>query len=349
MSTTVLITGATGFIASHTIAALLEAGHDVIGTVRRPDDSESTAHLRALPGAADRLRLVGADLATPNAFAACAAESDYVLHMASPFQMTVADPRRDLLEPAVTGTRNLLAACAAAPRVRRVVLTSSMAAITDEPEDGRVLSEADWNVKSSLTRNPYYYSKAEAERAAWEFVERTRPRFDLVAINPFIVIGPAMTAQVSESNKLLVDLKNGVYPAIMALTWGFVDVRDVAAAHVRAMTAAGASGRYLCAAATRSMRDVVALLRERGYAHTRLPRFGLDSGFGIQLARLAACTQPKGVASYLRTHLGRTPQFDNSKIQRDLDLRFREVDASIAETCADLVRWGHIKAGKRAA
>lgn len=349
MSATVLITGATGFIASHTIAALLEAGYEVIGTVRRPDDSESTAHLRALPGATERLSLVGADLATPGAFDACAARADYVLHMASPFQMTVADPQRNLLEPAVHGTRNLLAACAAAPRVRRVVLTSSMAAITDEPEASRVLSEADWNEKSSLSRNPYYYSKAEAERTAWQFVERTKPGFDLVAINPFIVIGPAMTAQVSESNKLLVDLMNGVYPAIMALTWGFVDVRDVAAAHVRAMTAIGASGRYLCAAETLSMREVVALLRERGYGHTRLPKFGLDSGLGIRIARLAACTQPKGVASYLRTHLGRTPRFDNTKIQRDLGIQFRNIDASIVETCADLVRWGHVKGGQQAA
>ncbi|MEQ8231713.1 MAG: NAD-dependent epimerase/dehydratase family protein [Gammaproteobacteria bacterium] len=348
MTTHVLISGASGFIAAHTVAALLAAGHTVTGTVRRPDDSQSTAHLRALPGA-ERLRLVAADLEDPSAFDAHVADVDHVIHMASPFRMDVADARRDLLEPAVAGTHAMLRACARAPRVQRVVLTSSMAAVTDEPDTSHVLTEDDWNVRSSLTRNPYYYSKAEAERAAWRFVEQERPRWDLVAINPFIVVGPSLSGTISESNKLLVDLMNGAYPAVMALTWGFVDVRDVAAAHVRALTAPAANGRYLCVAGNRSMREVVALLRASGYAHTRLPRRGLDSALGNHLARLAAFTQPRGVASYLRTHLGRVPRYDCAKIMRDLDLAFRDVDQSLLETAADLVRHGHVAPAPRAA
>lgn len=345
MTATVLISGASGFIASHTIERLLGAGHEVIGTVRCPDDAAATAHLRALPGAAERLRLVAADLQSPGAFDAYAQEADYVLHMASPYQLTVADAARDLVQPAVQGTLAMLEACAKAPRVKRVVLTSSMAAITDEPDSARVLSEADWNDKSSLTRNPYYFSKAEAERAAWRFVETQKPTFDLVVINPFIVIGPSMVKAVNESNKILIDLLQGAYPMIMALTWGFVDVRDVADAHVAAMTAPGASGRYLCAGETRSMRALVEFLRGHGFAHARLPRLGLDGPFGTRLALLAAATQPKGVASYLRSHLGRVVRYDNSKIQRDLALRFRPLETSLEDTLADLVRWGHVKAG----
>ncbi len=349
MTTRVLLSGATGFIASHTIAALLEAGHEVVGTVRDPANTAATDHLRQLPGAEQRLTLVGADLQTPGAFDAHAADADYVIHMASPYQLTVADPDRDLVQPAVQGTRNMLLACARAPRVKRVVVTSSMAAITDEPDSNHVLSEADWNTKSSLTRNPYYYSKTEAERAAWDFHRDTKPDWSLVVINPFIVIGPSMVKAVNESNKIFVDLMAGAFPAMMALTWGFVDVRDVAKAHLLAITHPQASGRYLCSGATRNMREVVALLRGSGYGHTRLPKFGLDSPLGNKLALLAAYTQPKGVASYLRSHLGRVVRYDNSKIQRELGLTFRDVETSILDTVADLVHWGHVAPAPRAA
>jgi dihydroflavonol-4-reductase len=224
-----------------------------------------------------------------------------------------------------------------------------MAAITDEPDVNHILTEADWNEKSSLTRNPYYYSKVSAERAAWNFHQQKKPVWDLVVINPFIVIGPSMVATVNESNKLLVDLISGAYPAIMGLTWGFVDVRDVALAHTRALSSAQAHGRYLCAGDTRSMREVVALLAANGYAHTKLPKSSLDSAFGNKLAYLASFTQPKGVASYLRSHLGRVPRYDTSKIQAELGMQFRDVDASLLETCRDLARWGHIPAPRAAA
>lgn len=344
MGTRVLLSGATGFIASHTIAALLEAGFEVTGTVRDATNTGATAHLRALPGAAERLELVSADLSTAGAFDAAARDADYVIHMASPFQLTVADPQRDLVAPAVNGTRNMLESCARSPRVKRVVVTSSMAAITDEPDSAKILSEADWNTRSSLERNPYYFSKAEAERAAWDFHRVHQPAWSLVVINPFIVIGPSMTAALNESNKILADLMGGAYPAIMALTWGFVDVRDVADAHLRLLTTAAASGRYLCAGETRSMREVVQFLREHGYAHTRLPKIGLDGSFGNRLALLAAGTQPKGVASYLRSHLGRVVRYDNSRIQRELGVTFRPLDRSLSDTAADLVRWGHVRA-----
>jgi dihydroflavonol-4-reductase len=344
MTDTVLISGASGFIASHTIAALLDAGYRVIGTLRRPDDPHATAHLRALPGAGERLTLIAADLETPDAFDAPAAEADYVLHMASPFHITVADPERDLVRPAVQGTRAMLEACVRSGRVKRVVVTSSMAAITDEPDGAHVLTEADWNDKSSLTRNPYYYSKAEAERAAWAFHAERRPAWDLVVINPFIVIGPSMTGTVNESNKLFVDLLSGVYPMIMDLTWGFVDVRDVALAHVRALTTPAAQGRYLCAGETRSMREVVDFLKREGYAKSKLPGIGLDSPLGNKLAWLASYTQPKGVATYLRSHLGRVVRYDNAKITRDLGIAFRPLETSIRETVADLARRGHVPA-----
>jgi len=336
----VLVTGASGFIASHVVRQLLAAGHRVRGTVRDPGREAAVAHLRALPGADERLALVKADLVEPGAFDAHVAGCDVVMHTASPYVLTVRDPQRDLVDPALRGTRSVLEACAKATGVRRVVLTSSVAAVTDQPE-GRVLTEADWNEKSALDRNPYSFSKTLAERAAWRFVEERRPAFDLVVVNPGLVIGPSMTKAVNTSNRILVDVLRGGFPAIVDLAWGVVDVRDVAAAHVRAMEVPAARGRYLCVAETRTLRQIVELLGRSGYAG-RVPRLGLDSPLGNRLTYLLSWLQPKGVGQYLRTNLGRVPRFDHGKIVRELGLEFRPVEQTVLDAVADLARWGHV-------
>lgn len=343
MTSSVLVTGATGFIASHIIERLLTGGQRVRGTVRSLRKPGDIDRLRELPGARERLDLVESDLTQPGSFDAAAVGCDVVMHTASPYAIDVADAQRHLVDPAVNGTREVLTAAVRAGSVRRVVLTSSMAAVTDEPED-RVLTEADWNTKSSLDRNPYYYSKTMAERAAWAFMEETKPSFDLVAINPFMVIGPSLTAGLNTSNRLLlVDLLKGTYPGILSLTWGIVDVRDVAEAHVRAMEVPAAEGRYLCVGETMSMRQVVALLRANGYGNDKLPSLALDSGIATAIVKLASATQPKGVGSYLKTHLGRVPRYDTTKIRTQLGVTFRRAADTILDAVRDLQKWGHLR------
>ena len=271
----VCVTGATGFVASRIVEALLARGHRVRGTVRRLD-GEAARRLRTLPGA-DRLELVAADLLQAGAFGPAVEGMESVIHTASPYSINVIDPASALVEPAVAGTRRVLEAAAAVPGVKRVVVTSSMAAITDEPDESHVLTEADWNTKSSITRNPYYFSKTLAEKEAWTFVERERPAWDLVVINPFMVIGPSLVPSLNLSNKILVDLLAGAYPGVMNLAWGIVDVRDVALAHVAAMDKPEARGRYICANETVTMRELVghgvrAWLRRGGEAADDVPR-----------------------------------------------------------------------------
>lgn len=344
---TVAVTGVAGFLASHITRLLLARGFHVRGSVRSLRKETSYVHLLELEGAKERLELVEADLQDEAAFPRLVEGVDYVLHTASPYTLAVADPQRDLVNPAVAGTRNVLQACANATSVKRVVVTSSMAAITDEPDSGRVLTEEDWNLTSSLGRNPYYYSKTLAERAAWDFVKERAPRWDLVVVNPFLVIGPSLSPSVNPSNQLFVDLLGGQYPGIMNLTWGFVDVRDAAEAHVLAMLASDAKGRYICAGETISMREVVALMAEDAAENgrkTKLPSVGLDCSAGDFAVKLASYGQPSGVGQYLRSHVGRVPRYDTSKIRRDLAMTFRPVRESIRDTLGDLARAGQLPA-----
>ena len=336
----VCVTGATGFVASWLVQQLLERGIVVRGTVRR---IASADHLRALPGV-ERLELVEADLTVPGSFGPAVRGCATVFHTASPYLIQVDDPQRDLVDPAVNGTLGVLAACAAAPEVSRVVLTSSMAAVTDEPDASRVLTEADWNEKSTLTRNPYYLSKTLAERAAWDFVARETPRFDLVALNPFMILGPSLAPGLNVSNKIIADLVNGVYPGIVSMTWGIVDVRDVAQAHVRAADVPAAHGRYLLVQEPPvSMRTIVGWLREAGYGDgTRLPSRAMDNAVGNLLVRLNSYVQPPGVGSYLRTHIGRVPRYDASKARRELGMTLRPTRDTVLDTARDLERQGHL-------
>ncbi len=321
------------------MAELLGTGRRVRGTVRA---RVRARHLSGLAGA-DRLELHEADLLTSGAFDAPVDGCHTVFHTASPYVVDVADPLRDLVTPAVEGTLNVLGACGRAPSVRRVVLTSSMAAVTDEPDETHVLTEADWNTRSSLDRNPYYFSKVQAERAAWDFMARERPSFDLVVMNPFVTMGPSHGPAVNTSNRILVDLVKGVYPAILSLNWGIVDVRDLAHAHVRAAEVASAAGRYLCAQPPVPMRRIVEWMRAAGYGEgTRLPSRTLDNPVGNLLVRLDSYRRPKGAASYLRTHIGRTPRYDASRIQRELGVVLRPTQQTILDTMADLAARGHV-------
>jgi dihydroflavonol-4-reductase len=338
---TVCVTGATGFVASWLVKQLLERGITVRGTVRRVASAD---HLRALPGAAERLELVEADLTVAGSFEPAVRGCAVVFHTASPYIIQVDDPQRDLVDPAVNGTLGVLRACAAAPEVLRVVLTSSMAAVTDEPDASRVLTEADWNEKSTLRRNPYYLSKTMAERAAWDFVERERPGFDLVALNPFVIMGPSLAPGLNVSNQIIADLVNGVYPGILSMTWGIVDVRDVAHAHARAAEVQSARGRYLLVQEPPvSMRTIVGWLREAGYGEgTRLPSRAMDNAVGNLLVRLNSYVQPAGVASYLRTHIGRVPRYDAGKARRELGITLRPTRDTVLDTARDLERQGHV-------
>lgn len=336
----VCVTGASGFIASYIIRDLLAKGYRVRGTVRKTP--VSYPFLLALPGAEEHLELVVADLLNEGAYDSAVAGCDYVIHTASPYEINVKNPQTDLVDPAVNGTETVLESCMKSGLVKRVIITSSIAAITDEPDSMKVFTEKDWNTMSSLERNPYHYSKTLAERAAWDFIMRKKPGFDLVVINPFMVVGPSLGPSLNTTNRMISEIMSGIYPGIMDINWGFVDVRDVAAAHILAMETNAASGRYLCSAAAMHMRDIVALLKSSGFEKYKLPKVDLSGKAGTMLMKLLSYTQPRDTGTYIRTNIGRTFRYDNAKIRRDLGIPFRDVRQSIVESVKDMVKWGHL-------
>ena len=334
------MTGASGFIVAHIVEQLLAGGYSVRGTVRDAGNVKRYEYLTQLPGA-DRLELVAADLMIKGAFDSPVDSVEYVIHTASPYVLTVKDPQMDLVDPAVNGTLSVLRSCLASPSVKRVVLTSSTAAITDEP-DGRTYTEADWNTTSSLSRNPYYYSKTMAERAAWRFMEEQSPHFDLIVINPSLVVGPEYSDSVNTSLSLFTGWTTLASPMILDLHVPIVDVRDVAASHIAAVQAPSAAGRYLCAADVWSWRQMIEWMG-REIPDVRRPRIPADSAIGTSVMKVMSVVQPRGVRTYLKTHLGRNFVIDNTKVKQELGITFRPIEDTLRDTFADLIESGKIK------
>ncbi len=339
----VLVTGATGFVGSEIVAQLLTAGYTVHGTTRTTDGILANV-LMGLEGATERLTLHEADLLDPGAFDEAAAGCSHVMHVASPYFARAANPQRDLIDPAVDGTLNVLGAARKAGTVKRVVLTSSFAAMMRPAEEG-VFTEADWNSRDSLERSPYSYSKTKAERAAWDYLEREQPGFDLVVINPPGVIGPSVVPRVNETDFFFIGMTNGAQPVIVAIDWPFVDVRDVALAHLRAMEIPSASGRYLTAAGNVTAAQIRALGEEVLGDKYKLPKLHMDGFLGVKLLRALMRAQPRGAGSFLKDALGRPHIVDNTKVRRELGITFRDLGDSVRETWLDLDRLGFL--GKR--
>lgn len=261
----VLVTGASGFIGGHVVYEFLDAGYCVRGTVRNRSSAKA-AHLRELQERLpERFELVEADLESDEGWDRAVAGCRWVQHVASPFPSAAPADENELIRPAVEGTLRVLRAAQADGAVRRVVVTSSVAAVAYGHGDlgGRVLTEADWSVPEACPA--YQKSKTLAERAAWDYLESLpeQGRIEMAVINPGFVAGPLSGNEIGTSGEVVGRLMRRELPACPEIGFATVDVRDVALAHRLATETPGAaSHRFIIAGDHAWMRDMSRILAE---------------------------------------------------------------------------------------
>ncbi|GAB2646646.1 SDR family oxidoreductase [Nocardia goodfellowii] len=347
MGTQVLVTGATGFVAGHVITELLEHGYAVRATVRDLAATAKRAHLvEAAARIGGELEFVAADLDRDSGWAAAVAGCATVLHVASPFPAAPPEDEQELITTAVDGTLRVLRAAAASGTVRRVVLTSSIAAIAHGHADhGVVRTEADWSIVAKCAS--YQKSKTLAERAAWDFAAAlpADQRFDLVVVNPGMVLGPVQSANTSTSHEPVRRLLSGAVPGAPRVGWSVVDVRDLAVLHRLAMEVPEAAGnRYVAAGEHVWMRDMGRMLAAefgpRGY---RVPTRALPD-----LLVRAVAVFDKGVRLTLPT-LGVAELLSSEKARRELGWTMRPPRESVLDTAESLIQHGIVGGPRRAA
>lgn len=338
----ILVTGGSGYIASWIVKYLLESGHQVHATVRDTSRADKVAHLQAIaeqaPGS---LHLFEADLLEMGSFAEAMKGCELVMHTASPFQIDVKDPQKSLVDPALQGTRNVLETCKATPSVKRVVLTSSVAAIYGDAVELKdapngIFTEAQWNESSSLSHQPYSYSKTVAEREAWK-IAGGQTQWDLVTINPSFVMGPALSQRTDgTSTDFMRSMADGRFKmGVPALSFGVVDVRDVAQAHILVGYTEQAEGRHIVSAAEHTMLEMGEMLRQRfGDKHPfpkrELPRLllfavGPTQGFSWK---------------FLKRNLGYALHFDHQKSKQALGVEYRPIADTLAAHLEQLAQDG---------
>eukprot|EP01084_Bolivina_argentea_P132754 234271_1 len=354
---TVAVTGASGFIAAHCIKQLLEKGYNVHGTVRGDPSSDKYKWLYLLSekyNIPNKLQLYQADLLNDGSFTPCFKDCDYIFHVASPFFVDVTDPQKDLVDPAKNGTINVLncALNAKNDKLKRIVITSSVAAVNGASDPNKLYTEKDWNVDSNLKHYPYSYSKTEAERAAWNWKDnnKTKIKFDIITVNPALVLGRHLNDSLNnlnESNALLTRICNGAFPARINVSFTVVDVRDVAAAHIFMIEGKAkdiANGRYICSNKYMALGLIMDCCKQ--YCDERkikknIPCCRLDCVCCWCLIMCVACCQTKGEADYLRGAVNKGTHYSNAKI-KELGFEFRDNSSTMVYTLDYLHEAGFI-------
>lgn len=334
----VLVTGGTGFIAQHCILVLLEHGYRVRTTVRSlMREAEVREHLRVGGAeAGDRLSFVTADLNADEGWAEATAGCTYVMHGASPTPTGDQASEDDWVKPAVDGNLRLLRAARDAG-VRRVVLTSAFGAIcAGHGQMKRPFNENDWSDLTGKDVWPYQKSKTLSERAAWDFVAREGNGLEVSAVNPVGVLGPVLGADYSHSIRLIRNMLDG-QPGNPKINSGFVDVRDVADLHFRAMTHEAAKGERFLAIAGESMwlTEVAKVLKQRmGAAASKVSTRVVPNA----VVRLGALKDPalRGALPLLGLNLNATSE----KAMRLLGWSPRPREEAIIATAESLIRLG---------
>ena len=279
----VLVTGATGYIGLHCIDQLLKQGYAVNGSIRSPEREEEVFQaLQKNNTSTEHLNLFTFNLTNDEGWDEGIAGCDYLLHVASPISISTKD-EEFFVGPAVAGVNRAMK-FAQKHNVKKVVLTSSVAAIFETTVLKQYYDESDWSDPNKKTINHYAKSKTLAEMAAWDYIKKEDNPFELAVINPALVIGPSLSGDLGESNKAIEMVVTGRMPVSVPLQFGYVDVRDVAAAHILAMQNPESNGkRFALSEKDLWYKDVAKLLRENGYK--KAPKINIPAWITPVLAK----------------------------------------------------------------
>jgi nucleoside-diphosphate-sugar epimerase len=334
----VCVTGAAGFIAGHVIIDLLDDGHVVHATVRDLGDDAKRAHLDVLseryPG---KLELFEADLLEPGSLDAALEGCDALIHTATAVMLAAPDPQKQIIDVAVNGTKNVLDSVARAPGVKRIVMTSSIAAVMSYDQQDKTYTEDDWCTSDDIWLDPYGMGKTQSERLLWKFADEHADRVQAVAINPSVVIGrPLAKHHIRSSLAFIRDLVGWTYPACVPMRLHLVDVGDVAKGHVRALTSDKAAGqRIIFSDRQMSILEISKVLSRKYKTPARvLPKLVLyiaaylDKRFSLRLARASA---------NLRY------EFRSNRPRELLGIDLRNTEQSILEAAEAMVEKGWVK------
>ena len=331
---TVLVSGGSGFLGGWCITTLIDQGHRVRTTIRDLDRApDIRAKLCPNLDHPSRLEFFEADLTADAGWAEAVAGCDYVLHVASPFPDSQPKDPDELIVPARDGALRVIRAALQAG-VKRVVMTSSTAAIRNGDDDSHSgpYTEEDWTDPDRPGLSPYPRSKTIAERAAWDLVDRSGDRDRLAVVNPSAILGPVQGDEMSFSLQIIQRMLKGM-PGVPELGFGFVDVRDVADLHLRAMTSPEAGGqRFIASGPFLWLSEVSRILREAlPEAAAKAPQRKVPK----PVVRLMGLFDP-GIRSIVGD-IGHETSYSAAKAESVLGWKARPIEETIADCANSLI------------
>ena len=334
-----VVTGASGFIGSHIVANLLNRGREVRATVRDATDPGRVDHLRRLPiGEGGSIEIVEMDLLEAESVNRAISACREVIHTAAVVVLKAKNPQEKIVDPSVIGTRNVLNAIDSAGTVECLVHTSSTAAIRPQKwEDGQILTTETWADDSNIDNNPYGLAKFSSERLVREWHEsRSGGGPKMATINPCVVLGPPLSKRhLRGSPSFVMTLLNREIPFVVPMHISIVDVRDVAEAHVRALTQGKEAGRYLVVSGQMWFREIARAVKAANPS-LKIPTRQVP----YLLSLLVSIFHPRISLSWARMHLGKRLYWDSSPAERDLGMEWRAPEESLLDTVPPVLENG---------